>query len=309
MILCLTPNPALDVTYTFDHLRPGESHRVPAPVSRAGGKGVNVARVCHAQGYPTRALITSGGATGEIFDAELRRSGIPHHAIAVAGATRQSIALVTDGGQATVLNEFGEELTPAERAQLLAAFAREAASASVTAISGSLPPKAPEGFLTELIAAAGDAPTIVDTSGPGLLEAARAGADVLKPNDIELREATGEESITAGAQVLLDLGARIVFVSLGERGLLAASGTATLHARLPRVLQGNPTGAGDAVVAGIATAIDEAGGLDRLDLEHALRRGAGWSAAAVLMPQAGEISPEHTQLSSDVNISEGLQWP
>ncbi len=309
MILCLTPNPALDVTYTFDHLRPGESHRVPAPASRAGGKGVNVARVCHAQGYATRALITSGGATGEIFDADLRQSGIPHHAITVAGATRQSIALVTDGGQATVLNEFGAELTPAEREELVTAFAREAAAASVTAISGSLPPKAPEGFLTELIAAAGEAPTIVDTSGPGLLEAARAGADVLKPNDIELREATGEESITAGAQVLLDLGARIVFVSLGERGLLAASGGATLHARLPRVLQGNPTGAGDAVVAGLATAIHEAGGLAHLDLAHALRRGAGWSAAAVLMPQAGEISPEHTQLSSDVNISEGLQWP
>src|SRR5690625_55450 len=309
MILCLTPNPALDVTYTFDPLRPGESHRVPAPVSRAGGKGVNVARVCHAQGYPTRALITSGGATGEIFDAELRRSGIPHQAIAVAGATRQSIALVTDGGRATVLNEFGAELTSAEREEVIAAFARDADSASVAAISGSLPPKAPEGFLTELIGAAGDAPTIVDTSGPGLLEAARAGADVLKPNDIELREATGEESITGGVRVLLDLGARIVFVSLGERGLLAASKTATLHARLPRVLQGNPTGAGGAVVAGLATAIHEAGGVEQLDLQRALRRAVGWSAAAVLMPQAGEISPEHNQFTSDVNISEGLQWP
>ena len=309
MILCLTPNPALDVTYTFDHLRPGESHRVPAPVSRAGGKGVNVARVCHAQGYPTRALITSGGATGKIFDADLRESGIPHRAIAISGATRQSITLVTDGGEATVLNEFGEELTPAEREALVGAFASETTSASVAAISGSLPPNSPDGFLTELIDAAGDAPTIVDTSGPGLLEAARAGADVLKPNDIELREATGEESITGGAQVLLDLGARIVFVSLGERGLLAATGELMLHARLPRVLQGNPTGAGDAVVAGLATAIHEAGGLEQLDLQHALRRAVGWSAAAVLMPQAGEISPEHEQFTSDVNINEGLQWP
>lgn len=303
MIVCLTPNPALDVTYAFAELRVGHTHRVPAPVSRAGGKGVNVARVCHAQGYDTLALITSGGSSGMMFDAELAASGIPHRGIPVSGATRQSIALVT-GGEATVLNEFGEALTPPEGSALVETFAHEADSASVATISGSLPPHTPAGFLAELIAAAGARPTIVDTSGPWLLEAARAGADVLKPNDQELREATGRDSPLEGAAELLGLGAKFVFISLGEDGLLAVSPNKSLHGRLPQALQGNPTGAGDAVVAAIASSIRDSG-TERWDLPETLRRAVAWSGAAVLMPQAGEIAPEHEQLYHDVEISKG----
>lgn len=303
MIVCLTPNPALDVTYTFDELRIGHTHRVPAPVSRAGGKGVNVARVCHSQGYDTLAVITSGGSSGKVFDAELTASGVPHRGIPVSGATRQSIALVTDG-EATLLNEFGEALTPSERMTVVEVFSREAGSANVATISGSLPPHTPTGFLADLIAAAGPHPTIVDTSGPWLLEAARAGAHVLKPNDQELREATGRDSPIEGAVELLGLGAKIVFVSLGEEGLLAVSANEALHGRLPQALQGNPTGAGDAVVAAIASSISDSG-TNPWDLHEALRRAVAWSAAAVLMPQAGEIAPDHEQFYHDVEISEG----
>lgn len=303
MIVCLTPNPALDVTYTFEELRIGATHRVPAGAARAGGKGVNVARVAHAQGFPVRALATSGGITGEAFEAELRQAGLPHRLIPVSGATRQSIALVASG-HATVLNEFGEALSPGEQEDVIAAFADEARSATVVTISGSLPPETPEGFLTSLLSATGGRPTVVDTSGPGLLEAARAGAHVLKPNDEELRAATGHDAPIDGARALRELGAGIVLASLGEEGLLAVSAHRELHARLPRVLEGNPTGAGDAVVAAVATAIHEAGGLERFDLEHALRRAVAWSAAAVLMPQAGEISPEHLNFYNEVLISE-----
>ena len=44
MIATVTPNLALDVTYEVPELRPGHAHRVRAVHSRAGGKGVNVAR-------------------------------------------------------------------------------------------------------------------------------------------------------------------------------------------------------------------------------------------------------------------------
>ncbi|MER6668710.1 1-phosphofructokinase, partial [Amycolatopsis japonica] len=44
MIVTVTPNTALDVTYTVDGLRAGDVHRVREVRHRAGGKGVNVAR-------------------------------------------------------------------------------------------------------------------------------------------------------------------------------------------------------------------------------------------------------------------------
>src|SRR5262249_26010810 len=51
---------------------------------------------------------------------------------------------------------------------------------------------------------------------------------------------------------LLDAGAGAVVVSLGGDGLLAVTGDGTWHAAPPGQVAGNPTGAGDAVVAGLA---------------------------------------------------------
>ena len=41
MIVTVTPNPALDLTWHVDRLETGETHRADAGVSRAGGKGLN----------------------------------------------------------------------------------------------------------------------------------------------------------------------------------------------------------------------------------------------------------------------------
>ncbi len=113
-------------------------------------------------------------------------------------------------------------------------------------------------------------PVVVDTSGAGLLAAARAGAHALKPNREELAEATGLADPLDGARALLDLGARLVVVSLGADGLLAIGrhGAPVVRADCPGSLHGNATGAGDAAVAAIAVSL--AAG-DDLAVEHGCR--------------------------------------
>ena len=64
MIATVTLNAALDVTYEVDELRPDEMHRVRAVHERAGGKGINVARILHARGRAVTCLGLVGGATG-----------------------------------------------------------------------------------------------------------------------------------------------------------------------------------------------------------------------------------------------------
>jgi tagatose 6-phosphate kinase len=54
MILTVTPNVALDITYRVDQLTPGSSHRVRRVEERAGGKGVNVAGVLRTLGTSKR---------------------------------------------------------------------------------------------------------------------------------------------------------------------------------------------------------------------------------------------------------------
>lgn len=302
MILTVTPNPALDLTWRIDRLMPGATHRADAGAVRAGGKGLNVARVAHAQGASVLAVSTAGGRSGIELAAELATSGVPHRLVQVAGATRQSIALVDESlGDTTIVNERGVNPSDPEWAALLGEVVDALPGAKVLVVSGSLPPGAPETLLPLLIGTARDAgvPVIVDTSGPAMLQAADAGASVLKPNAAELVEATGIADPIDGARSLVARGAELVLLSLGADGMLAVAGAEALHARLDTPLSGNPTGAGDAGVA--ACAVLYADGIR--DPETILRRATAWSAAAVLMPLAGEISDDWVALEERLVVA------
>lgn len=291
MILVLTPNPALDITYTVPSVAVGETHRVDDVRLRAGGKGLNVARVIAALGEP----VTVGGFLGRRGGHRLREllTGVTEAWTEVAADVRRTVTVVYDG-VATAFNEAGEPVGR-EAWERLAAQVRELAGAGdVVVVSGSTPPGTSGDDLTAVVAAARDAGarTVVDTSGPLLLTAARAGADVLKPNAAELLAATGAEDLTAGARSLLDAGAGAVVVSRGPGGMLAhlrrEGGPRTWAARPARHLAGNPTGAGDAAVAALARALAGGGPLTDV-LPAALPDAVALSGAAVLCPVAGEV--------------------
>lgn len=311
MVLTVTPNPALDETYALSGLIPGGSHRVPPSVARAGGKGINAARVAHQLGYPTLAITTAGGATGAVFRQELAASGLPHRQVEVQAPTRRSMAFVDSGsGLTSIFNETGTGLTGAEWTRLNGCIQAALPGAACVVGAGSLPPAAPEDFYADLVrrAAALKLPSIIDTSGPGLLRAAEAGAFVLKPNQEELAEATGCADLDRGAAVLLEAGAEHVFVSAGADGMWlfsAADPGRALSASLGRRLAGNPTGAGDAAVAAIAVLL--AAGVR--EPRRLLLAATAWSAAAVLMPAAGEISPRFPDLAADITVKEHHRGP
>jgi 1-phosphofructokinase family hexose kinase len=308
VILTITPNPALDLTWRVPRLQPGESHRVPAGTGRAGGKGLNVARVLHGAGAPVLALATAGGAIGAEFTSELRASGIPFEIVETLAQTRRSLAIVDDAtGEATVVNELGGTLSDRETAALLQRGRELSADAAAVGICGSLAPGLDPERVAGLVAAvaAAGVPVLVDTSGPALRAAARAGASILKPNLEELREATGCDDVRDGARMLLDDGAKIVVVTLGSDGLwiIDAEGAA-VRARLRTPVRGNATGAGDAAVAAILRTVATTGlRLGDADLLAELATAAvAWSASAVLAPLAGDLSDRTADLLDEVCI-------
>ncbi len=75
VILTVTPNPAVDVTYHLDELRPGTVHRVDDVVSRAGGKGINVARVLQQLGVASEAVLLGLRRQGRADRRRARRAG------------------------------------------------------------------------------------------------------------------------------------------------------------------------------------------------------------------------------------------
>jgi tagatose 6-phosphate kinase len=290
-ILTVTLNPAWDVTYPVDSLLPGSTHRVRRPAGRAGGKGINVARVLTQMGQPALATGVLLGDTGRAVRDDLARAGVPAEFVNGHGPghTRTTVTVVdAASGEATVFSEPGPDHGDLDwsriRDQLLPLIARSA----LLVLSGSLPPALPVRAYAELIesARALGVPTILDSDGPALTAALPARPDIVKPNRDELFRATGVSNLRHGAQALLDAGARAAVISAGPEGMLAVSRAGTLVARPPALTVVNPTGAGDAAVAALAACL-----LADTPWPAMLRTAVAWSAASVLERVAGAISP------------------
>jgi 1-phosphofructokinase family hexose kinase len=287
-VVVLTPNPAVDVTYRVDEQRIGETQRVRAVERRPGGKGINVVRVLRTLGVDALALAPLGGAAGAWITDALADLGIPARAVPIAADTRTTVTVVDDLAHPTMLGEPGPLLADAEWEALADATATAVAGARVLVVSGSLPVGADPARVGAWVRIAREAGvrTVVDGSGPALLTAADAGAEVLKPNREELLAATGAASEPEGAAELRRRGARLVVVSHGADGLRAYGDGEPVHVPTVAGVTGNPTGAGDAATAGLVAAL-----LRDDDLATALRTAAAAGAAAVLRPVAGEVDP------------------
>ncbi|MET9967468.1 1-phosphofructokinase family hexose kinase [Streptomyces sp. NPDC006356] len=288
MILTVTLNTALDITYRVPALRPHASHRVSEVTERPGGKGLNVARVLAALGHQVTVTGFAGGATGRVVQERLTTApGVVDALVPVAGATRRTIAVVDEhSGDTTQLNEPGPTVTPTEWSAFREAYEALLASASAVALCGSLPPGVPVGAYAGLVRAAkaAEVPVLLDTSGEALRRGVAARPDLIKPNADELAELTGSHEPLRATQDARRRGARAVIASLGEAGLLAVTPEGRWRATPPSRLHGNPAGAGDAAVAGLLSGL-----VEHLPWPDRLARAAALSAASVVAPVAGEF--------------------
>lgn len=288
MILTVTLNTALDITYRVRALRPHSSHRVSEVTERPGGKGLNVARVLAALGHQVTVTGFAGGATGRVVQERLTATpGVVDALVPVAGATRRTIAVVDDhSGDTTQLNEPGPTVTAAEWSAFQEAYEDLLTSAAAVALCGSLPPGVPVGAYAGLVRAAkaAEVPVLLDTSGEALRRGVAARPDLIKPNADELAELTGSHEPLRATQDARRRGARAVVASLGTSGLLAVTPEGRWRATPPASLRGNPTGAGDAVVAGLLSGL-----VEKLPWPDRLTRATALSTASVVAPAAGEF--------------------
>ncbi|MGW7515114.1 1-phosphofructokinase family hexose kinase [Streptomyces sp. NPDC054796] len=310
MILTITLNTALDLTYRVPRLDVHGSHRVREVTERPGGKGLNVARVLAALGHRTVVTGFAGGGTGQ----ELRRllaedtsyrahgAGVPVEdaLLPIAGSTRRTVGVVDESsGDTTQLNEPGPQVGPDEWGTLLAAYGRllrgephdgdracPLPAPRAVALCGSLPPGVPVGAYAQLIreARAAEIPVLLDTSGEPLRRGLAARPDLVKPNSQELAGITGHTEPLRAARGAQRRGARAVAASLGADGMVVVTPEGTWQAMPPERLSGNPTGAGDSAVAGLLSGLVEG-----LDWPALLARAVALSAATVRSPAAGEF--------------------
>ncbi|MFD7715821.1 1-phosphofructokinase family hexose kinase [Streptomyces sp. NPDC059814] len=292
MILTVTLNTALDLTYGVTALVPHSSHRVTELSERPGGKGINVARVLTALGHDTVVTGFAGGATGSVLRELLAalppgRARLTDALVPVAGDTRRTLAVADRAtGDTTQFNEPGPHITAAEWTAFLRSYEELLTGADAVALCGSLPPGIHVGAYAELIRPARSAgvPVLLDTSGEPLRRGIAARPDIVKPNADELAQLTGSREPLRATRDARRRGAHAVIASLGPDGMLAVTPDGSWQASPPAPVKGNPTGAGDSAVAGLLSGL-----VEDLSWPDRLQRAVALSTATVLAPTAGDF--------------------
>jgi len=283
-IVTLTMNPALDIATSTDRVVPTHKLRCAAPRYDPGGGGINVARAVHALGGDAVAVFPVGGPAGVMIRRLLEQERVAHRAIAIAGFTRESLAVdeLQTGKQYRFILP-GPEISERDQERCLDELSLQARKADFIVASGSLPLGVSDDFYARV---AGLAKTlgkrlILDTSGPALKNAG-SGVYLLKPSLRELEDLTGREIRSEGdqeraARQIVEQGrSEIVVLSLGAEGALLATADGSERFTAIPVEARSTVGAGDSMLAGIVL------GLSRgLPLHEAVRFGMAAGAAAL----------------------------
>lgn len=288
MIVTVTCNPAIDVTYFVDSLTPGAVHRVGRVEERPGGKGVNVARVLHQLG---ESVVATGLADHD-FGPRVEQTGLAAAFVPALPFVRRTVVVHADD-TTTGLWEPGAEPDDPRGAATRLEERVEAllVGAKALVVSGSLPAGVEPGLPAALakVARARSLPVVLDLDDAPLRVAAEGAGAVMVPNLEELGRLVGgdcgaELDVVAAARAVSRRSGAAVVVTLGVDGMVMVGDEGSWHAAPPEEVKGNPTGAGDSAVAAIVRGL-----VHEEPWPEILAEAVAVSAAAVVSPVAGEV--------------------
>lgn len=283
MIVTVTLNPALDLFLHTEDIEFDTVLRASDEQRRAGGKGLNVARMLRVLGEPTRAVLLAGRETGEEIVRLAREEGLDVEPVAVPEPTRINVVVQDGGGRRIKVNAAGAAPGPEAIGTLADVLEKLGTEMRALVVSGALPPGVMPGFYAQLVGFANGhgAASFVDTSGEALRHAIPARPGVLKINAAELgdlfeRQFTTAGEIAAAAAELRGEGIAAVCVTRGSDGALLCDETGAWQAAAPLRTARRAVGAGDSFLAGLISAYlaDKRGG--EL-LSRAIACGTAWA--------------------------------
>ncbi|MGL9731076.1 tagatose-6-phosphate kinase [Enterococcus sp. DIV0756] len=263
MILTITMNPSIDISYPLEEFNLDTVNRVKNVQKTAGGKGLNVTRILKQFDAEVTASGLIGGFLGEEIKKDLEKSGITHNFLPISGETRNCIAILHEGQQTEIL-ESGPIITEQESAAFLRHFKELADKADILSFSGSLPEGLPVDFYSQMLQACQPKPVVLDCSGAALAEVLRGRVKpkLIKPNAEELAGILGRRVPSEVAELKAALSDPMfadiewIVVSMGGNGAFAKHFDTFYRVTIPKIDVVNPVGSGDATVAGLTAAID-----------------------------------------------------
>lgn len=297
MILTVTMNPSVDMSYILDPFKVDTVNRVSEVSKTAGGKGLNVTRVLHQLQDDVISTGIIGGFMGAFIEKNLENDHISSSFYHTNKESRNCIAILHEGKQTEIL-ESGPTLSQADEEGFLEHLSILLETVDVLVISGSLPRGLSVSLYAKMIKLASDKkiPVLLDTSGKALetsLENKLAKPFLIKPNQEEISQllnkpiASNFEELKADLESPLFNGVEWIVVSLGADGAFVKHKDQFFKADIPKITVVNPVGSGDSTVAGLASAIAKG-----LPTEEVIRYGMTAGLLNAMEQKTGWINPE-----------------
>ncbi len=292
MIICITPNPAIDRTLMLPNLVVGDVQRAQDVIVAAGGKGLNVARAIRTLGGESLCMGFAGGHAGRLLADLAQNEGLNSFWTWIDSETRTCTILVSPNGDATEIDEPGLPVSKLDWQRLREDVRRPISSGKLVCISGSLPPQSSADELQELLSMLVDLGrhVWVDTSGAALNTSLGYPGICVKVNGNEIGASLGFKvnDVPSAKRALMVLGERrtkAFVITLGAAGALLATPEGRWYARGARVRVVNATGSGDAFLGGLVNALDAGS-----DWPEALRDAVAAGTANVLSAGGGQFT-------------------
>lgn len=297
MILTITMNPSVDISYQIDSLKQDDVNRCSQYKKTAGGKGLNVARVIKQLSDNVTCSGFLGGDLGHFIKNELQNQGIGHQFFDIEEPTRNCIAILHEDGKQTEILESGPTVTDDERQAFEQSVASLTKDVDVVTISGSLPKGIPSSFYVDMLRRIDQNETkvILDSSGDSLLSVLNSDVKpfAIKPNSDEIQDITGQEFMAHSVEEKKEMlslplfdGIPLIMMSLGANGAFVKYQGEFYQVDIPKIEVINPVGSGDSSVAGLALALDKGA-----DIEEVLKTSMTLGLLNTMEAQTGYINP------------------
>lgn len=285
-ILCVTVNPAIDISCEADRIQPTLKVRTRGQRRHPGGGGTNVARAIATLGGEPELAFLCGGATGKLYEEMLEKLPIQLMPFTMQGSVR--VAFMVHENETGFEYRFipeGPEVLVQEIEPLMEFI--EAFDGGYIIASGSLPLGVPADTYAQMadIATAKQIRFVLDTSGEALQTAlSNSKVFLVKPSLGELEILAGRKLDENGirdmaADIITTGAAQNVAVSMGLQGALLATASGFIRIPSLHVKVRSAVGAGDSFVGAMTWSLANGN-----QIEDAFRLGIAAGAATVMTP-------------------------
>ncbi len=262
MIVTVTLNPLLERRISYKQASFNTENRNGKQELKAGGKGINVSRQLNHLNTDNIALTYLGGTNGKLLNQVLIAENIKHVSIHTTSETRDA-SVIIDESLRKVSTFFGSNsiITPNEVEEFLLKLEKMVENCEVVVFSGSSPCEATDSIFPTGIEMANklDKVSICDTYGKHLEKCIEKSPTIIHNNITELENSLGISLKSESEKIefldnLYKHGIKQAYLTNGGDYLYAANFDYHYKIESPEINIADPTGSGDAFVAGIVYA-------------------------------------------------------